>query len=49
MRYFGKIDKYQVPHSDHPYTEKLFRKKTVIKNRKTKKVGSKIFVINSLL
>ena len=31
MRHFGKVDKDQVPHSDYPFMEKLFKKKTVSK------------------
>ena len=31
MRHFGKVDKDQVTHSNYPYTENPFRKKTATK------------------
>ena len=31
MRHYGKVDKYQVPHSDYSFTERVFKKKIVSK------------------
>ena len=37
MRYYGKVDKDQVSHSDYSFTENVFKKKIVSRHRKSSK------------